>query len=155
MQAPGTPSLEFFADLTVDVATPIEVGSSARGRRRMVSITGGQARGQGWSARVLPGGADYQLVVSDTTAVLEAHYVLELDGGDRIYVRNHAIRHAPAEVTARLLRGEPVDPSQVYFRCQPSFETGSPALAWINDRLFVGSGVRHPAQVAVRFFVLA
>lgn len=155
MQAPDTPSLEFFADLSVEVAAPLEVGSSARGRRRMVSIIGGEARGQSWSARVLPGGADYQLVVSDTTAVLEAHYVLETDGGDRIYVRNHAIRHAPADVTARLLRGEPVDPTQVYFRCQPAFETGCNSLSWINDRLFVGSGVRHPDRVVMRFFVLA
>ncbi len=154
MQEPGTPSLDFFADLSVEVAAPTEVGRTARGLRRMISITGGQARGQGWSARVLPGGADYQLIVSDTTAVLEAHYVLETDAGDRIYVRNHAIRHAPAEVTARLLRGEPVDPSQVYFRCQPAFETSAPSLAWINERLFVGSGVRHPDRVAMRFFVL-
>lgn len=155
MQEPGTPSLEFFADLSVEVAAPTEVGRTARGLRRMISITGGQARGQSWSARVLPGGADYQLIVSDTTAVLEAHYVLETDAGDRIYVRNHAIRHAPAEVTARLLRGEPVDPSQVYFRCQPAFETSAQSLAWINERLFVGSGVRHPDRVAMRFFVLA
>ena len=57
-------------------------------------------------------------------------------------------------MTARLLRGEPVDPSQVYFRCQPAFETSAPSLAWINERLFVGSGVRHPDRVAMRFFVL-
>ena len=152
---PGTPQLKFFADLSVQVGAPIEVGRTARGLRRMIPITGGQARGEGWSARVLPGGADYQLIVSDTTAQLQAHYVLETDAGDRIYVHNQAIRHAPADVTARLLRGEPVDPAQVYFRCLPSFETASPALAWINERLFAGSGVRHPDRVAMQFFELA
>jgi hypothetical protein len=153
--APGMPQLKFFADLSVQVDRPIEVGQTARGLRRMIPITGGQARGEGWSARVLPGGADYQLIVGGTLAQLEAHYVLETDGGDRIYVRNQAIRHASAEVTARLMRGEPVDPSQVYFRCQPAFETASPALAWIQERLFVGSGVRHPDRVAMQFFELA
>lgn len=152
---PSIPQLKFFADLSVQVDAPIEVGRTARGLRRMISITGGQARGEGWTARVLPGGADYQLVVSDTTALLQAHYVMETDAGDRIYVHNQAFRQAPAEVTARLLRGEPVDPAQVYFRCQPSFETASPALAWINERLFVGSGVRHPDRVAMQFFELA
>mgnify|MGYP000128335929 CR=1 FL=1 len=60
------------------------------------------------AARVLPGGADYQLIVGDTVAQLEAHYVLETDAGDRIYVRNEAIRQASPEVTAKLMRGEPV-----------------------------------------------
>jgi hypothetical protein len=149
------PHLQHFADLAVEVGEPIEVGRTVRGLRRMIPITGGLAQGAGWTARVLPGGADYQLVVGDTLAELQAHYVLETDGGDRIYVRNQAIRHAPAEVTARLLRGEPVDPAQVYFRCMPTLETGSRALSWINERLFVGSGVRRPRQVEMKFFLLA
>jgi hypothetical protein len=64
------------------------------------------------------------------------------------------VRAAPADVMAKLLRGEPVDPAQVYFRCHPRFETSSKALGWINDRIFVGVGVRHPAQVVMRFFAL-
>ncbi|MGZ5179844.1 MAG: DUF3237 domain-containing protein [Ramlibacter sp.] len=155
LSAADIPQLEFFAELAVEVGPPVEVGRTLRGLRRMVPITGGQVRGNGWTARVLPGGADWQLVVGDTLAELQAHYVLETDGGDRIYVRNQAIRHAPAEVTARLLRGEPVDPAQVYFRCMPALETAAPALAWVNERLFVGSGVRRPQQVEMRFFVLA
>ena len=157
MSSPTTdiPQLQFFAALAVEVGAPIEVGRTLRGLRRMIPITGGQARGDGWTARVLPGGADYQLVVGETLAELQAHYVLETDGGDRIYVRNQAIRHAPPEVTAKLLRGEPVDPAQVYFRCVPSLETGSRALSWINERLFVGSGVRRPQQVEMTFFLLA
>ena len=47
---------------------------------------------------------------------------------------------------AKLLRGEPVDPAQVYFRCNPRFETASPTLRWISERMFVGVGVRHPAR---------
>ncbi len=149
------PSLRFFAHLSVEVDKPVEVGRTPRGLRRVIGITGGRAEGEGWSARVLPGGADYQLIVGDTLALLEAHYVLETDGGDRIYVRNEAIRVASAEATARLMRGEPVDPAQVYFRCQPRFETGSPALAWIGERLFVGAGLRRPDRVVMNFFELA
>ncbi|HYF18657.1 MAG TPA: DUF3237 domain-containing protein [Ramlibacter sp.] len=149
-----TPQLHFFAELAVQVGVPIEVGRTPRGVRRMIPILGGQARGDGWTANVLPGGADYQVIVSDTLAELQAHYVMETDAGDRIYVRNQAIRSAPAEVTAKLIRGEPVDPSLVYFRCFPALETASRALGWVNERLFVGSGVRRPAQVEMRFFLL-
>lgn len=155
LAAPPVPELRFFADVSAEVARPIESGRGPTGLRRMIPILGGDAVGVGWRARVLPGGADYQLVVGETTAFLQAHYMLETDAGDRIYVHNTAIRHAAPAVTARLLRGEPVDPSLVYFRCQPRFETGSAALSWINERLFVGSGVRHPERVVMRFFELA
>ena len=152
---PPTPQLNFFADVSAEVAKPIEAGLGPMGLRRMIPILGGQARGVDWQARVLPGGADYQLIVGETTAMLQAHYMLETDAGDRIYVHNSAMRHASKEVTGRLMRGEPVDPALVYFRCQPRFETGSKALSWINERLFVGSGVRHPDKVVMRFFELA
>ena len=148
------PQLRFFADLSVQVGTPIEVGHTGKGRRRFIPITGGEARGEGWTARVLPGGADYQLVTSDTVAELEAHYVMETDGGDLIYVQNRAVRSGPAELIARLVRGELVDPAQVYFRCSPSFETASPALSWMAERMFVGTGARFPDAVAMRFFEL-
>lgn len=148
------PTLAHFADLRVEVGQPEVLSRGPRGMRRLVPIIGGEARGQGWSARVLPGGTDFQLIVSDTLSELDARYGLETDAGDLIYVQNHALRSAPAEVMAALLRGEPVDPAQVYFRCQPRFETASKALGWITDRMFVGVGVRHPAEVVMRFFSL-
>jgi hypothetical protein len=147
-----TPSLRFFADLSVLVDKPQEVGETAHGLRRLIPIVGGSAVGVGWSARVLPGGADFQLVVNDHLAELDARYCLETDGGDLIYVQNRAIRTGPPELIARLVRGEPVDPAGIYFRCCPSFETASPALRWISERMFVGTGARYPDQVVMRFF---
>lgn len=150
----SAPDLEFFAELSVDVGVPQEVGLTVHGQRRLIPILGGAARGDGWTARVLPGGADYQLIVSPRLAELDARYVLETDAGDLIYVQNRALRAAAPEVTALLLRGEPVDPALVYFRCSPSFETASPALGWIAERLFVGSGVRRPERVEMQFFTV-
>lgn len=150
----SAPALEFFAELSVDVGVPQEVGLTVHGQRRLIPILGGAALGTGWKARVLPGGADYQLIVSPRLAELDARYVLETDAGDLIYVQNRALRAAAPEVTARLLRGEPVDPAQVYFRCSPSFETASPALGWITERLFIGSGVRRPERVEMQFFTV-
>ena len=151
----AAPSLEHFANLRVEVGAPQVLGQGPGGLRRVVPITGGQAQGHGWTARVLPGGSDFQLIVSDTLSELDARYGLETDAGDLVYVQNHALRAASPEVMGRLLRGEPVDPSQVYFRCSPRFETASPSLKWINERMFVGAGVRRPAEVAMRFYLLA
>lgn len=150
-----TPALKFFADLSVQVAQPQHVGRTARGVRRLIPIVGGEAVGDGWRGRVLPGGADFQLLLTDTLAELDARYTLELDGGDLVYVCNRAVRTAAPEVMERLVRGEVVDPTLVYFRCCPSFETASPALRWINERMFVGTGARHPDRVEMRFFEIA
>ena len=148
----STPELKFFADLSVEVAKPIEVGKTIHGTRRLISILGGSATGVGWTARVLPGGADFQLIVNAQMAELDARYALETDAGDVIYVQNHAIRTASPEVMTKLIQGEVVNPESVYFRCTPRFETASPALSWISERLFIGTGARHPDRVVMRFF---
>lgn len=148
----AAPGLARFADLNVQVTAPIEVGDTGRGVRRVIPILGGTCVARDWSARVLPGGADFQLLVSARMARLEARYVLETDAGDRIYVQNDAVRTAAPEVMARLVRGEPVDPADVYFRCAPRFETSAPALAWLMERVFLGTGLRRPADVVMRFF---
>ncbi|GAO72461.1 hypothetical protein CSE6_023_38980 [Comamonas sp. E6] len=129
-----------------------EVGETTRGLRRVIPIVGGQVQAEDWSARVLPGGADFQLLVSEEVAELDARYVIETDGGDLIYVSNQALRTGPAELMQRLRRGETVDPSAIYFRCAPRFETASKRFAWLGQRLFVGAGARFPEQVVMRFF---
>jgi hypothetical protein len=53
---------------------------------------------------------------------------------------------------AKLLKGEVVNPESVYFRCMPRFETSSSALGWISERMFIGTGARHPDRVVMRFF---
>jgi len=149
------PQLNVFADLSVLVDAPLEVGQTIHGIRRVIPILGGTVEGQGWTARVLPGGADFQLLINTRMAELDARYVMETDGGDLIFVQNRAVRSASPEVMARLVRGEAVDPQSVYFRCSPSFETASRALAWISESMFIGTGARHPDKVVMRFFEVA
>lgn len=155
MHALPTPELKFFADLSVQVDKPQEVGKTHHGVRRVIPILGGSVQGQGWQGRVLSGGADFQLLLGPSMAELDARYVIESEGGDLIFVTNRAVRTASPDVMAKIVRGEPVDPSTVYFRCSPSFETASPALSWITERLFIGTGARHPDQVVMRFFEVA
>ncbi len=44
----------------------------------------------------------------------------------------------------RVNRGEPVDPSEYYFRTAPFFETGSDKYGWLNRIVAVAMGSRNP-----------
>jgi hypothetical protein len=150
-----TPELAFAFEARVQVGPPMDVGPVPGGRRRIIPILGGTFEGSGIRGRVLPGGADWQIVRADGLGELDTRYTLETDDGKLIYVQNAGIRHASPEVTARLMKGEPVDPSQVYFRTVPKFETSAPDLAWLMRSIFVGTGERYPADVLMRFWKLA
>ena len=107
--------------------------------------------------RVLPGGADFQRVPNDTTADLDARYLIALEGdyaGEHVFVMNRALRRATPEDVQRLLKGEPVDPDRVYFRCAPVFEVSTPQLQWLTENIFVGAGARAPNGVSISFYML-
>lgn len=104
------------------------------------------------TGRILPGGADYQLVRSTTETEVEARYLIESDQGELVYVWNRGLRTASAEDVARLSRDEPVVPARVYFRSVPTFETAAPRLTSLTNRVFVGAGVRNPRSVVFDFF---
>jgi Protein of unknown function (DUF3237) len=154
------PTLDYVCSLDVSVAAPIDagvlMGLGTAGRRRIIPITGGVVSGR-LQGRVLPGGADFQRVPNDTTADLDARYLIALDGeyaGEHIFVMNRALRRASPEDVARLLKGEPVDPARVYFRCTPTFEVSSPRLQWLTENIFVGTGARAPNGVKIEFYSL-
>jgi Protein of unknown function (DUF3237) len=152
------PVLQHVMDLTVYVTAPIEagpvVGLNSRGRRRIIPITGGTVSGH-VNGKILPGGADFQIVVSETMADLDARYMIELDNGEHIFVQNHALRRGSAADIAKLVRGEHVSPEAIYFRCVPTFEVSSPALEWLTQSIFVGSGARFPDRVQLSIFRVA
>ncbi len=150
----SAPSLSLLARLRVEVDKPIEIGAMTQGQRRIISIIGGTIEGPRMQGKVLAVGADFQMVQADGVATLDARYALEMQDGTRIFVMNRAMRRATPEVTAQLMRGEPVDPQLVYFRCQPTFEAPPGPWDWLNRSLFVGTGVRRPTCVELAFFEL-
>ncbi len=136
---------EFLFTLTGTVGPPIELGSTPLGLRRIFPITGGTFEGPRLRGTLIRGGTDYMLVRSDAVILPDARFVLETEDGHLILVSYGGFRHGPPEVLDRLARGEPVDPSEYYFRIAPRFETGSDKYAWLNRILAVGTGYRLPA----------
>ena len=147
------PQLEHVCDLAVTIAAPVEVGHTPAGLRRMIPITGGTVTGPRLNGKVLAGGADFQLILDGgTQAHLDARYVIELDDGSRVFVQNTALRVASLENSQRIMNGQPVNPEEIYFRCQPKMEATTPAWAWLSESQFIGTGRRAPDGVFLSFY---
>jgi hypothetical protein len=136
----------------ITLAPPQELGETPLGRRRVIPITGGSFRGEKLAGRVLPGGADWQVIRSDGVAELDARYTLETSDGALIYVTNLGYRHGPPEILRRLAAGDPVDPSLYYMRTTPRFETGAERYRWLNRTICVATGARRAAAVELEVF---
>ena len=147
-----TPGLLHVADLVVRIAEPIEIGRIAGNLRRVIPIAGGEVFGPRICGKVLPGGADFQLMRADGVTDLHARYVIEVEDRQLIYVENSGVRYGPPALMAKLQRGEVVDPGLIYFRTTPRFETAAPGYEWLMQNLFICSGARYPARVEMRFF---
>ena len=148
--ASAAPKLTLAMTLRVQVGPPTELGDVPRGRRRIIPIVGGTFEGPDVRGKVMPGGADWQIVRTDGFAELDTRYMLQTDAGKLIYIQNAGMRHAPPDVTRKLLAGEAVDPSLVYFKTVPTFETSAPELQWLTRSIFVGTGERYPNEVVIR-----
>jgi len=151
-QSPAA-EVEFAFEARVSVQTPLVVGQSSHGLRRIVPITGGTFEGPNIRGRVVPGGADWQFVRPDGVLSVEAHYTLQTSDSVLIMVTNRGIRRASPEVMARLGRGEQVDPSEYYFRTTAEFEApiGS-KYEWLNKSVFIGVAERRPDAAIIRFY---
>jgi hypothetical protein len=146
------PTTRFAFEARVTVATPLIVGQSSQGLRRVVPITGGTFEGPRIRGRVVPGGADWQVIRPDGVLSIEAKYTLEASDGALIMVTNRGMRHGPPEVIEKLTRGEAVDPSRYYFRTTAEFEVAlESAHAWLNRAMFIGVAERLQGAAIVRF----
>jgi hypothetical protein len=151
-RTPPAPGLVFAFELHVSVGAPVMVGQVPRGQRRIVSILGGTFEGPNIKGKVVPGGADWQIIRADGFSELDTRYTLETEKGQLIYVQNVGMRHAAPAVMEKLLKGETVDPNLVYFRTIPTFETAAPDLQWLTRAVFIGTGERYPTEVVIRFW---
>ena len=144
------PGLQFAFELAAEIGPPLDLGLTGNGRRRIIPILGGRFQGPEIRGRVLPGGADWQIVRADGSAELDARYTLETESGGLIYVMNRGIRQGSKDILDQLNSGQAVDPRLYYFRTIPTFESSAPECYWLTRALFVGSGERYPDKVLLR-----
>lgn len=131
-------------EIEVLLGESVDVGITRDGHRRFTPILGGTVRGlssgSGFStlsAEILPGGGDRQLIRAGSAdgqvVEINASYDAQTATGTLIGIQ------------ARGVRTTTVD--GVYFRVAIRFETADPALAGLQDALFVADGTRDADRV--------
>lgn len=130
-----------------------ELGATPMGQRRVVPVSGGSFEGSRLRGVVLPhAGSDWLLQRADGTFQQDVRVTLRTDDGELIGMTYRGVRHASAEVAARLARGEHVDPSEYYLRTAPFFETAGARYAWLNAVVAIGVGERLADGVRYQVF---
>lgn len=143
-------SLVAVAEIVIELGPPVEFGVTRDGERRFTPIIGGALRGldtapsdsqelselSGLSAKILTGGGDRQVVRPGGAVDIDARYDAQTESGSVIGIHVTGTRRSPV--------GEYSPP---YFRAAIRFETADPALASLQDFLYIADGVRETSSV--------
>jgi muconolactone delta-isomerase len=149
------PRLSPVYRLDATLGEPLDLGDIGAGHRRIVPLTGGTCTGPQISGTLVAGAsADWQTILRDGTALGDIRYTLQTNGGDLLYVQSRGVRHGPAEVLARLGRGEDVDPSEYTFRAATQIQTAAPELDWLNKGVFISVAGREAARVIYETYLV-
>jgi hypothetical protein len=140
------PGLEFAFEEIVKLGPATEVGTTAKGKRRIIPIVGGRFEGPGIKGEILPGGWDWQLERADGCTEVKADYFLKTDDGVVINVVNVGALCPPSG-------GVPA-PAGTH----PIFEPPLGKYEWLGKQAFVGTLEFAPASegpaVLIRFYRL-
>jgi len=140
----NTIPVEFIGtlDATTQAVTPVAVAGTA-GTRVTVTVTEATLVGPKVNATLVPGvaAADWPLVRSDGTLLLDVRLNLRTDDGADIFVTYAGI-------------GTPIGNGLFNIRTAPLFQTGDPRYAWLNNVLGVGIGTSNPTGVVYDIYAV-
>lgn len=151
------PTLIKAFEVRAKVDKPVFVGQDNKvGRRQLINIREGEvtAAALTFEGKILPGGADSQVVRPDGRAELSARYGVILNDGRSFYIQNDGIRTVSPEYVATVLAGE-IAPADAYYCCtKPEFEIYDESLSILKDKLFICWAVRYPDAIHLAYYMI-
>ena len=143
-----TPELELVMEGIVDLGEWIKVGDTPKGMRGIAPITGGEFHGRnGFKAKVVPGGADWQLERPDGVWEIFALYSITTDDGVNIVIDNRGVAVNKSD--------DPKLPVEDwYIATNPTFQAPNGKYEWLTQTQFAGTVVAAPDEsfVVVRVY---
>ena len=141
--------LKHYFDIRIAVKPPLDLGQTAVGHRRVVDVIGGEFDGPYMRGTVISG-SDWQIVRPDHVTDVDVRCVLRTHDDVLIGVHSVGSRHAPPEIAARIVAGQPVADGSYYFRTTPRFEGRSDRYPDLWRMVFIGVGLRRPDHFVLR-----
>jgi Protein of unknown function (DUF3237) len=146
---PPPPVLVPMMRVMCEVGTLVSLGPGKYGERRYVPLGGGSVAGPELNGTLVEGGVDWQVQRGDGVLDIAAHYVIRTADGALIEVQSDGVRHGPADVMARLARGDAVPRDAYFFRTILRFQTGAPQWLHLNKVLALACGQREATRVVL------
>ncbi len=137
------PRTELVYEAVAELAPTLDLGIGPLGERRMVPITGGTFHGPLLKGKVLPGGADRQLLRKDGTRLLDALYEMQTDDGAIITVHNQVMTRTDG-------------PGKDYRFSHVTLTAPDGKYGWVNQSVYVGTlhSLRPRQAVLIRVYRL-
>lgn len=135
----GSIASRFLGTLEVVGETPIELGTTPYGRRRVVNIAGGCIRGPHLNGEVLRTGQDSALIRGDGIFEHDVRMVLRLNPNELVRV-TYSGRWSSSDLERLLRREGDLLSVDYYLRTAVFFETASPSYSWLNAIIAIGVG---------------
>ena len=149
---PAPPALVPMTQIRCEVGALVSLGMAKYGERRYVPLGAGTVQGPELNGTLVEGGVDWQVQRADGVTDIAAHYVIRTRDGALVEVQSEGMRHGPAEVMARLARGEPVARDAYFFRTVVRFTTGAPQWLHLNKVLAIAVGRREATRVLLDLY---
>ena len=149
------PALVPMIQIRCAVGALVSLGQAKYGERRYVPLGSGSADGPELTGTVVAGGVDWQTLRGDGVLDIAAHYVIRTVDGALVEVTSLGLRHGPAEVMARLARGDSVPREAYFFRTAMRFQTGAAAWLHLNRVMALAVGERAADEVRLDVYRIA
>jgi hypothetical protein len=127
-EPPAGPRSVLVYTATALLEERVSHGKTPYGERFRIPIIGGTFEGPDIRGRIVPGGADWQLLRSDGYLELLADYYMETDDKVQIKVTNRG-----------LIQTVPGPDGRRYAMTTPKFEAPMGKYGWLNQFIFAGT----------------
>lgn len=135
----AAPSLRFLMHLHAPLAAPASVNDQylVFSPRKGGYVSGPEVKG-----RIVPPSGDWVRILASGDLRIDAKLLIETDNGHTLFMGYEGVLAAPdPDSWLSFMQGTKIEAPAWRYVVAPKFETGSPALAWLNGVQAIGKFV--------------
>jgi hypothetical protein len=104
------------------------------------AVSGGTVSGPRINGVLLPGGGDWLTIAPAGWGRIDVRGQIRTDDGAHLFIHYGGWLELNSSVMGALQGSGETSFTDQYYRATPRIESGAPAYAWVNQRVFIGKG---------------